>query len=205
MLDKFRDLSFSAKIAAMFGAVLSVIVLLIGFGLGVKYLTEISTPVAPPTGTNIPDENPDDTEPQPVTPTPDNDDSNPYAPDSTQDEKSLMEGFLFTEKFIEKLCNINPSQSYSEYVAGLTPSLSEDNIVQIMTEQVYKNYEYQKCVINVGQPASEVSKNRYKTSLAVSVESKYVDVAEKTTQNYTYNAIMEYTSNGWKIYSATAG
>jgi hypothetical protein len=206
MFDKFRDLSFSTKIAVMFGAVIAAIALLIGVGIGVKALIGDKQSVTPsPTDNGTPSPSVSVTvTPQPI-PSYDNSASNPYAPSSKQDEASLMRGYAVVEKFVMASCQINSGESYSSYVSGIKKYLSADSSLSIMDETTFNAIQSQSCEIFTGQPDAQIDDTKYRASVMLQRTTSLKGIKSKDIQSVGYSVTMEILNNKWYIYDSSMG
>jgi hypothetical protein len=199
MLEKFRELSFSGKIAVMFSAVILLIVSLISVGLLVKSFVDSGTDVPAPSQSSSTQPTPTPSETPDVTPV----EEEPIIDDSTV--PGISDGYNVAEQFFYAVCNIS-GKSYSEYVSGVKKYLSTDSPFTVMTEAKYNSYQSQSCQINAGNfDAGIDGEGRYGTSMAVTVTTKYKDVDQEMMQNSPAN-VSVYQENGkWKVYSISIG
>jgi hypothetical protein len=208
MLDKFRDLSFSTKIALAFGAVFAAIGLLIGLGLGIKAIIAATSEAPLPSNTITHSATPTTTPIPNPSPSPSQggeDVSNPYAPSSKEDEASLIRGFNIVTSFVTASCQIKGGASYSNYTNGIKKYLSPENNVSIMDETTFKSIKNQSCEILAGQPEEQLDKNKYKASVMVEIKTSYNGVKAVNLQSVTYDATMIIINKKWYVYDVSVG
>lgn len=210
MLDKFRDLSVSAKITIMFTGLFVAIGLIFALGLGIKALSEATSSPTQPSDTVSPS----------VTPSPSETDSeadysdvdpdlidaeNPDTVGSDKDDISLQEGFAKAEQLVMALCNVDSGTSYSSYVDRMKPFFASDVQPNIISESLYNEIKTQSCEINVGQPQGQEGDNRYLMVMAVSTTTEYKAKAGKIEGGGPYNVIMGIEKGKWVAYGVSIG
>jgi hypothetical protein len=212
MLDKFRDLSFTTKLAVLSVGVITIIALLIGLGLGIRALTSGNgSDVPTPTPSESITESPDDGEgplPEPSyepIPAPEDENNtnpdNPEAPNSDLSDADLTAAYFIAEDFVNKFCSFDSSMSYTDYKNKTKSFLGTGNDVSYVSEQTFKTIESFSCEIQVGQPKDMVDTNRYSFVITSTTQTKYKNVDKTIDGLATHNVIMGVEKGEWKVFS----